>query len=200
MKIVFDSYEYEIAIPIHEYIKNKKNAKYFNREASAAVVCAAKLFKDSSVNPQTPFYYETGKMEFEDYGLDNIARASLDELGNFRQELFVQKGIKAVMPLTQFKALYNMPLSFVSIEHGLVGDNAVIYASAKGLLIQAIHAPVDYGILLGCGKVYQNGKVESAFALIDKSDINDSPFLGLDCEGIEMFKSWYAERNGKWQR
>lgn len=197
MKIVFDSYEYGISIPIHEYIKNKKNAKYFNREASAAVICTAKLFKDSPVNPETPFYYETGKMEFEDYGLANIANASLDEHRNFSQRLFIQKGTKAVMPLTQFKALYNMPLSFVSIEYGLVGDNAVIYASAKGLLIQALNAPVDYGILLGCGKVHQNGKVESAFAIVNKSEIKDSPFLAFDCEGIEIFKSWYAGRNAK---
>ncbi len=197
MKIVFDSYEHGMSIPIHEYIKNKKNAKYFNREASAAVICAAKLFKESPVNPETPFYYETGKMEFEDYGLDDIVNASLDEQGNFSQRLFVQKGIKAVMPLTQFKALYNMPLSLVAIEYGLVGDNAVIYASAKGLLIQALHAPVDYGILLGCGKVRQDGKVESAFALIDKSEITDSHFLALDCEGIEMFRRWHAGVNGK---
>lgn len=197
MKIVFDSYEHSTPIPIHDFIKNKKNAKYFNREASAAVICAAKLFKDSSVNPETPFYYETGKMEFEDYGLDNIVSASLDEYGNFSQRLFIQKGTKAVMPLTQFKALYNMPLSFVSIEHGLVGDNAIIYASAKGLLIQALHASVENEILLGCGKVHQNGKVESAFALIDKSEIKNSPFLAFDGEGIEMFKSWHAGKNRK---
>jgi hypothetical protein len=97
------------------------------------------------------------------------------------------------MPLTQFKALYNMPLTLVSIEYGITGDNAVIYASAKGLLIQALHAPVDKGILLGCGKVHQNGKVESAFAFVDKNEIKDSPFFAFDCEGIEMFRRWYAE-------
>ena len=197
MEIVFDSYEHSTPIPIHDFIKNKKIAKYFNREAAAAVICAAKLFGESPINQEIPFYYETGKMEFEDYGLDSIASASLDEQGIFSQRLFIEKGTKAVMPLTQFKALYNMPLSFVSIEYGLVGDNAVIYASAKGLLIQALHAPVDNGILLGCGKVHRNGKIESAFALVDKNKIENSPFLAFDGEGIEMFRIWHARGNGK---
>ena len=96
------------------------------------------------------------------------------------------------MPLTQFKALYNMPLSLVSIEHGLTGDNAVIYASARGLLVQALHAPRDKHILLGCGKVHKDGQVETAFALIAKDEIRDSPFLVDDCEGIEMFRAWHS--------
>lgn len=193
MRIVFDSYELGALIPVQEFVKNKKSAKYFNREAAAAVICASKLFRNSPVSAGTPFYYETGIMEFEDYGLDRIADASLDEYGNFDQRFFVERGAKAVMPLTQFKALYNMPLSLVSIEFGIVGDNAVIYASAKGLLIQALHAPVDNGILLGCGKVHQNGKVESAFAFVDKHEIKDSMFLSFEGEGIEMFRTWHAE-------
>jgi len=197
MKIVFNSYEQGAIIPVQEFIKNKKSAKYFNREAAAAVVCASKLFNKSPVSPETPFYYETGTMEFEDYGLDRIADASLDENRNFNQRLFVERGVKAVMPLTQFKALYNMPLSLIAIEYGLVGDNAVIYASAKGLLMQALHAPVDKGILLGCGKAHQNGKVESAFAVVDKIEIKDSTFLFSDGEAIEMFRSWHAGENVK---
>lgn len=195
MKIVFDSYEQGASIPVQEFLKNKKTAKYFNREAAAAVICASKLFKNSPVKAETPFYYETGLMEFEDYGLDRITDASLDEHGNFDQRCFIERGMKAVMPLTQFKALYNMPLSLVSIEYGFVGDNAVIYASAKGLLIQALHSPVDEGILLGCGKVHQNGKVESAFAFVDKDEIKGSRFLSFESEGIEMFRRWHAEGN-----
>ncbi|HAK59829.1 MAG TPA: hypothetical protein DCO77_05525 [Nitrospiraceae bacterium] len=191
MKVVFESHDTGAPIPVQEYLKNKKLAKYFNREAAAAVICATKLIRESSVGAETPFYYETGRMEFEDLGLDRITDASLDEQGNFSQRLFIEKGTKAVMPLTQFKALYNMPLSLVSIEHGLIGDNAVIYASARGLLIQALHAPVEKKILLGCGKVHRDGRVESAFTLANKEEIVNSPFLGSDGEGIEMFRSWY---------
>lgn len=197
MKIVFDSYGRGEPIPAQDFIRNRKLAKYFNREAAAAVICAAKLLRGSPVPADIPFYYETGRMEFEDYGLDAIVHASLDEQGNFSQRLFVEKGAKAVMPLTQFKALYNMPLSLVAIEHGLTGDNAVIYASARGLLMQALHAPREQEVLLGCGKVRRDGRVESAIALVAKDEIRGSPFLASDCEGIEMFQAWNAGKAGK---
>src|SRR3990172_1174502 len=100
MKVVFESYEPGATIPVQEYLKNKKLAKYFNREAAAAVICATKLIRELPVATDTPFYYETGRMEFEDLGLDRIADASLDEQGNFSQRLFIEKGTKAVMPLT----------------------------------------------------------------------------------------------------
>ena len=190
MKVLFDAYSRDEVIPVQEYIKNKKLAKYCNREAAAAVVCATKLLGKSLVDVRVPFYYETGCMEFEDYGLDAIVNASLDAQGTFSQRLFIEKGAKAVMPLTQFKALYNMPLSLVSIEHGLTGDNAAIYSSARGLLIMALHAPREKGILLGSGKVRQNGRVETGFALIDKDEIRNSPFLANDEEGIEIFRAW----------
>lgn len=196
MIVVFDSYAGGQAIPVQEYLRNKKLAKYFNREAAAAVICAAKLLKQSPLKSDAPFYYETGRMEFEDYGLDRIVAASIDGQGRFSQQLFVEKGTKAVMPLTQFKALYNMPLSLVSIEHNLSGDNAVIYASARGLLMQALHSPVDTGILLGCGKVYADGTVESAFALVDKNELGRSPFLSSDQEAIGMFRAWHAAGAG----
>lgn len=197
MKVVFDSYARDAPIPVHEHIRNKKLAKYFNREAAAAVIAASRLFSQFPVPVDVPFYYETGMMEFEDYGLNAIVKASLDEEGNFSQRLFVERGAKAVMPLTQFKALYNMPLSLVSIEHGLIGDNAVIYGSARGLLVQALHAPRDGAILLGCGKVRRDGGVESGFALVDKSEIRDSPFLASDREGIEMFRAWHQGGGAK---
>ncbi len=196
MKILFNSYKRDEPIPIQDSLRNRKLAKYFNREAAAAVLCAGRLFRESPVDPEVPFYYETGSMEFEDYGLDSIVDASLDEQGNYSQRLFIEKGAKAVMPLTQFKALYNMPLSLVSIEHGLIGDNAVLYASAQGLLIQALLAPREKGILLGCGKVRKDGAVETAFALVDKEEIRNSPFLVHDREGIEMFRTWYRGGTG----
>lgn len=196
MKVLFETYDRGDAIPVQEYLRNRKLAKYFNREAAAAVICASKLLRGAQIDAATPFYYDTGRMEFEDYGLDAIVDASLDERGRFSQRLFIEKGVKAVMPLTQFKALYNMPLCLVSIEHGLTGDNAALYASAKGLLAAALHAPRERCILLGAGKMRRDGGVETGFALVDQEEIRGSRFLtgDPDAEGIEIFRSWSGER------
>ena len=189
MKIILNSYGREEKIPVEKYVKNRKLVKYFNRETSAAMVSAAELLRECPVSRTIPFYYETGVMEYEDLGLDVIAGASVDETGSFDQKLFVKRGLAAVHPLTQFKALYNMPLSFVSIEFGLYGDNAVIYSSARGLLMQVLHAPTDGRILAGCGKVRRDGRVDSAFAVLLKDELD--PAL-LDCEGeaIDLFRGW----------
>lgn len=195
MKVLFETYDRHDAIPVQDHLRNKKLAKYFNREAAAAVVCVTKLLRGSPIDVTTPFYYDTGRMEFEDYGLDAIVLASRDEEEKFDQQLFIDKGVKAVMPLTQFKALYNMPLCLVSIEHRLTGDSAAIYASARGLLMTALHAPRERGILLGAGKMRSDGGVETGFAVIDKEEIRESRFLIDDAqEGIEIFRSWHAER------
>jgi len=190
MKIVYNHYKADEPVPVQEYISNRKLIKYFSRETSAALVTAACLLKDISVNPLISFYYETGVMESEDLGLELIADNSRDSPGQFSQKKFIEKGIKAVPPLTQFKALYNMPLSFVAIEHGLQGDNAVIYASASGLLTQALYAPAGNGILLGCGKIFADKSVASGFALVKKEEIKNSPFLKSPLEAFELFKEW----------
>lgn len=190
MKIIFDSYAPGESIPVQQFIKNRKLAKYFNRETAAAIVSCGKLLRGMEFDPNIPFYYETGVMECEDLGLDAIAAGSLDAQGNFSQRLFVEKGAKAVHPLTQFKALYNMPLSFVSIEHGLTGDNAVIYSSARGLLMQARHAPDVKDILLGCGKFYSDGRLHSSFALVARDEVVRLAFPVAGGEAIDMFRSW----------
>jgi hypothetical protein len=196
MLIRLDSYPRHATIPVREYLNNGKLAKYFNREAAAAMVCAARLLHGRAMDPDTPFYYETGRMEFEDYGLGAIVDASLDEQGYFNQQLFIAKGVKAVMPLTQFKALYNMPLSLLAIECRFTGDNAVIYASARGLFVQALMAPREKAILLGSGKVRGDGTVEVGFALIDKAEIRDRGWPDHAMEGIELLHEWYDEGEG----
>ena len=195
MKVVYKYYTAEEVIPVHDFVKNRKLVKYFSRETAAAIVASATLLKDiaqcnQALDPLTPFYYETGAMESEDLGLDLIAQVSCDTSGKFDQKNFVENGAKAVPPLTQFKALYNMPLSFVAIENGFKGDNSVIYASASGLLIQALHAPVDKNILLGCGKIFADKSAASGFALVDKDEIKGSPFLNSTLEAFELFKHW----------
>lgn len=193
MKTIFNTYSATEPIPCKAFIKNRKLVKYFNRETAAAVVAAGKLLEPMTLPANTPFYYETGVMEFESLGLNDIARESLDPDGRFSQQRFVEKGAKAVPPLTQFKALYNMPLSFVAIEHRLTGDNAVVYASAHGLLELALNAPTDQEILLGSGKVSRDGCVNCGFALVSKAEIEASPLLEFDGEAIELFRLWQQE-------
>ena len=189
MNITFKSYGRDERIPVEKHVKNKKLIKYFNRETSAAIVSAGELLREYPVPHDIPFYYETGVMEHEDFGIEMIAKASIDEKGEYNQQCFIEKGIAAVHPLTQFKALYNMPLSFVSIEFGLKGDNAVIYSSARGLLMQALHAPTDGEILLGCGKVRRDGRVDSAFTVLRKDD-SDCLLLDHEGEAIDIFQTW----------
>jgi hypothetical protein len=191
MKILFDAYDKDAPIPVQRYLSNRKLVKYFNRETAAAVVCAARLLEGESLDPGTPFYYESGIMEYENLGLDEIARESVDANGAFSQQGFVQEGAKAVPPLTQFKALYNMPLSFVSIEQGLNGDNGVVYASARALLELALCAPPAYeAILLGSGKIQADGMVECGFALVDRESLVEASLPDEGIEGIELLRHW----------
>jgi hypothetical protein len=189
MKVVFDVYRTDEEIPVIEYLKNRKLKKYFSRETAAAIVTVGKLLQGSHIDHDTPFYYATGVVEYEDYGLSKIVAACSDSDSRFSQKRFVQKGLSSISPLTQFKLLYNMTLCFVSIEYNLVGDNAVIYSSASGLLNQVLNAPADDTILMGAGKVHSNGTVETGFCLISKNDIINSPFLHATTEAIEIFRT-----------
>ncbi|MFC2131011.1 hypothetical protein ACFLSQ_06215 [Bacteroidota bacterium] len=190
MKVNIKHYNPDEPIPVRKYLRNKKLVKYFNRETAAGIVCLYELTGGENLNSDIPFYYETGLVEFEDYGLDDIVKACTEN-DKFSQQAFVEKGLSSISPLTQFKILLNMPPSFISIENGLSGDNAVIYSSASGLLIQALNAPVDSEILLGSGKVYSNGTVDSGFAIVSKSELSNSTFLSSNHEAIEIFKDWY---------
>ena len=194
MKVEFNSYQIKEEIPVLDYLKKRKLNKYFSRETAAAIVTARKLLDGIDIDQNTPLYYATGIVEYEDYGLDKIVEVCSDKDGRFSQFLFVEKGLSSISPLTQFKLLYNMTLCFISIEHNLIGDNAVIYSSAAGLLTQALNAPTDGAILMGAGKVHKDGKVESGFSLISKDDIINSPFIQSKVEAIEIFRNLSNER------
>ncbi|UCE21747.1 MAG: hypothetical protein JSV46_05905 [Candidatus Aminicenantes bacterium] len=194
MNAVFDSYSPDEEIPVFQYLKNKKLRKYFNRETEAAVVGVGKLTKQIELNPKTPFYYATGIMEYEDYGLKDIVKNSTDTDGNFSQKLFIEDAIPGVSPLNLFKVLQNMPLSFVAIEHHLTGDNAVIYRSASGLLLLGLHSAFNGPMLLGAGKTHKNGKVDAGFAYVHKEEIDNSFFLSSTEEAVDIFRSWAASQ------
>jgi hypothetical protein len=191
MRIIFEKYHQETEIPVRDYLKQKKFSKYFNRETAAAIITSAKLFKQHSVEKTTPIYYSSGVVEYEDYGLNKIYEACVDENETFSEKLFIEKGMYSVSPLTQFKVLYNMPLCFISIENNLQGDSAVVYASASGLLANVMYAPTDSEIIVGAGKVYENGSVESAFAIINKQDIQNSKYINSETEAITMLNEWH---------
>lgn len=194
MKVIFNSYQPGETITVTKYLKNKKLQKYFNRETAAAIVGAGQLLNGLSLPAEIPFYYATGFIEFEDYGLSFIAEDSADENGQFSEELFIAKGLTRVPPINQFKVLQNMPLCFVSIEHQLTGDNAVVYGSATSLLQHVLCSPLENPILIGAGKVYRDGRAESGFALVSKTEIEKSPFLSTTGEAVELFRKWLEEK------
>lgn len=196
MKINYIEYNLDEKIPARKSLKNKKLVKYFNRETAAGIVCLAELLDGVELEKNIPFYYETGLVEYEDYGLDNIVEAC-EEDGHFSQKAFVEKGMSSISPLTQFKILLNMPASFISIENNITSDNSIIYSSAAGLLIQGLYAETDSKILLGSGKVYKDGKVASGFALLEKDDLKAfSHYLNSEKEGIDLLKEMAGGNNG----
>ncbi len=188
MKAVFVSFGGGEDIPVLPFLKNRKMVKYLNRETMAAIVAVGKLSGSAPLPCDIPFYYATGMLEYEDYGLRDIVAASVDTAGKFSPRRFVEVGIPAVSPLNQFKVLQNMPLSFTSINFGLQGDNAVVYSSAGALLRQAACAPGGGPVLIGAGKAYRDGRVESGAAVVLGEWIEASPWAGSEAEGIEIFR------------
>lgn len=190
MNAAFSKFALGETIPVFDYLKDRKLAKYFSRETAAAIVCLGKLLADVEIPSGIPVYYATGIAEYEEYGLPGIARTSTDSTGRFSPELFIRKGFAEVPPITQFKLLCNMPLCFISLNYGLNGDNAVIYSAASALLCQALSAPVEFPILLGAGKSRADGSVESGFAVASKDEISSSQFLSSSVEAVEIFRTW----------
>jgi hypothetical protein len=190
MNAAFSTFGYGETIPVFDYLKDRKLAKYFSRETAAAIVCLGRLLKEVEIPRGIPVYYATGITEYEDYGLPGVVRNSTDSSGKFSTELFIRKGFAEVQPITQFKLLCNMPLCFISLNYGLGGDNAVIYSASSALLCQAISSPIDSPILLGAGKSHADGSVESGFAVVSKDEVSSSRFLLSSAEAIEIFREW----------
>ncbi len=190
MKAVFLTYRLHEEIPVTASIKKKKMVKYFNRETAAAMVCAAKLLEGEAVPASTPLYYCKGLVEYEDFGLPEMTAASRNNDSRYDPELFATKGMSSISPLTQFKILYNMPLCFLSIEHGFTGDNAVIYNDVNGLLLQAQGADTDKPIIIGAGRVYKDGTVASGFAYGEKKEFSEIPEAACGKDAVELFKRW----------
>ena len=175
MKTCFVSYNGDETIPVARYLRNRKLRKYFSRETSVAVVCAAQLLEGESLHPQTPFYYAAGLLAFEEYGLPKLVEASLTDEGRFSAQQFVEMGLAGISPLTSFKCLQNMSLAFISVELGLTGDNAVVSVSAASLLAHARLAPTNSSVLIGAGKADRDGYAAASFALTTGEELIQFP-------------------------
>jgi len=193
MRVSYKRYAPGADIPVRDVLQQRKAAKYFNRETAAAMVCLAQLLQGERLPESTPFYYAKGAVEYEDIGLPALVRASRDHSGKFSSAAFVSEGMAAISPLTQFKVLYNMPLSFIAIEHRLTGDNAVLYGSAAALLLQADHAPGD-PVLLGADRVDKEGWVSVGFALLSGRELATLPRNVPGDEAVDLFRLWSEER------
>ena len=173
MKVVCNRYAGKQAMEIDRYLKNKKLKKYFNRETTAAIAAVGQMLEETLVDPtDVGLYYSTGFLEYEDYGLAAIATRSIDDNHRFSIERFVTDALVDVSPLNQFKVLLNMPVACLAIAFGFTGDNAVVYASAQGLLACAKTSPAEK-ILIGAGRGFRDGAVETAFALGARDEFAD---------------------------
>ncbi len=187
MRISFKSFALGESIPILGLLNNKKLNKYFNRETSAGIAAFSDMAQGMEINSDTPLFYSTCVVEYEDFGLNKIVDACKDENGRFSQKLFVDLGMSSISPITQFKILYNMPLSFISIEKNLTGDNAVIYNSAKALIDCAKYSIKDE-FIIGAGKVWKDGLVESGFAYMNKNELKYLINYDDNTAAIEIFR------------
>jgi hypothetical protein len=152
MTFVYHRFDAGEQIPVDQYLKNKKLKKYFNGETSAAVLCVGELMSKAVIDPvKTSMYYATGILEYEDYGLADIVAKSVDEHGRYSPMLFIGQGLSNVSPLSQFKILHNMPLSFISIAYGFTADNSSLYSASIGLVATALAAPDNHAIIIGSG-------------------------------------------------
>ncbi len=188
MRLSFNTFPADSVIPVNDFVKNRKMAKYYNRETQAAMVTVGMLLKGIDISPITPIFYATGIVEHEEYDLHKIASNSVDESGQFSNQLFIDKGMAQVSPLTQFKILYNMTLCFISIEYGLKGDNAAVFSSASGLITNAVYSTHQDFVIIGSGKVYADGNIESGFAYLNKEELEALPSFNSMTESIELFR------------
>lgn len=193
MKTCFVSFTGEETIPVIGYLRNRKLRKYFSRETSVAVVCAARLLEGESLPQETPFYYAAGLLAYEEYGLPKLVGNSMSDEGRFSTQRFVEVGLVGISPLTSFKCLPNMALAFISVEQGMNGDNAVVYESAASLMAHALMAPTDGPLLIGAGKAGRDGHAAACFALATREELFKIPTPGPAVTALSFLRDLSQE-------
>lgn len=186
---VYRHFPGDAEIPVRSHLRNRKLAKYFNRETAALVTCAAVLLDGREIPAATPFAYAMGQVEHEDYGLRTLGDGSRGADDRFCPDAFIATGIAGVSPLTQFKVLYNMPLCFVSIEHGLIGENAILYGTATSDVRSQVECMEPAGkVLLGAGHIHHDGSVDVGLALLE-GEASRIPW-DSDADVLRLLKAW----------
>ena len=195
MKVVFDSFDGSSNIPARDYVRKKKMVKYFSRLSAAAMVSFGKLANGITLTPDMPIYYATGPLTHgETSYFHEMCDIFLSSSEPFSNKIFIERALPKMSPLHEFGALYNMPVCFISIEYGLVGDNASLCCGAAALLEQAKHSVYRGNIILGAGKLYPDGRIESAFAALTKAELNSIPQFSWDEDAIELFRVLEKEK------
>lgn len=192
LKILFRHFGGDEPIPAQRWLKERKLAKYGNREGLAALAVSGELSDSDPIPPETPFYYATCTPEAEDLGFSEMASASRDSTGRFNAGLYLENGIVRATPLYQLKILQNTPLSLVSINLGLIGEHAAIHTEAGMLLEQALCHPTNEILLLGSGRINADNSVECGFALVARDRLEGSAWHSSRAPAVEMFRAWAA--------
>ncbi len=181
-------------IPIYDYVKNRKLVKYYTRETMAAVIAVSQLFEGHPIPSDMPFFYSTGETETLDF-----YRKICSEYSQISEEFsslgFIENIVPMISPIQQFKMMRNTTSCFLSIEYGLKGDNALLLASASGLLYSAMFAETKGSVLIGSGKLYADGTVECGFAEVLPYEIENHPMLNSTDDAIALFKTPYFSDN-----
>lgn len=187
MRIVYKKYTASDEIPVYDYVQQRKLVKYYTRETMAAVVAAAELLAGCEVRNDMPFFYSTGETEVMDFYTGSCKTYAVRNT-TFNTPRFIEDVVPTISPLSQFKMMRNMTHCFVSIEHGLKGDNAALLFSASGLLYSALLCGYDGMVLIGAGRMYADGAVECGFASLHPADLANHRLLGSADEAIEFFR------------
>lgn len=173
-------------IPLKEYLRQKKWAKYYDRRSSAALVTIARLLSGKRLEARTPIHWALGDLEFQDYGLETIRECSRSPQGEWDAERFAREGMISVSPLTQFKVLYNMPLCLAAMELDLVGENSVTHGLDEGMLASAAASRWEGEMILGAIRCLPDGGIDCVAALARVDEIR------LDRRGdiLEILEEW----------
>lgn len=190
MRVIHHIYSPSEDIPIYDFVRNRKLVKYYTRETMAAVIAVSKLFEGQTIPSDMPFFYSTGETEMLDFYV-NICSQYSQKHDEFSSLGFIENIVPMISPIQQFKMMRNTTSCFVSIEHGLKGDNALLLSSASGLLYMAIFAETEGPVLIGAGKLYADGSVECGFAELMPSEIVNHPMLNSTDDAIVFFKTPY---------
>lgn len=181
MEFIYRAFDVDEAIPVASVLSRRKLLKYFNRETMASVLTASEFLKDKNLPSDTPFYYASAEME----NLDGLKALEPCLSGN---TFDVSKILPALSTLDSFKTMRNMVSCFVAIENGLKGDNNNIVDSASALLYCAVTAPTSGPVLIGAGRLHEDGRVECGFATGLPSEWEGHPLLGSEDCAVEIFR------------